>query len=309
MELIVPPFLKPGDTIGIVAPARKVEVSDIEPAVAIIKSWGLNVVHGKNLFGSFNQFSGTDIERAADLQDMIDNPKINAILCARGGYGTIKLLDKLNLRSLQRNPKWVAGYSDITVLHSILNTWYLVETIHSTMPINFPKNGEPNTSTNLLRDTLFGINPSYSTPYHSLNREGKAEGFVTGGNLSILCSLSGSDADINTEGKILFIEDLDEYLYHIDRMMMNLKRSGKLKSLAGLVVGGMIDMHDNPTPFGKSPLEIILDAVAEYDFPICFDFPAGHDKKNYPLILGRRALLNVTPTGSTLDFVGPICST
>jgi muramoyltetrapeptide carboxypeptidase len=308
MELIVPPFLKPGDTVGIVAPARKVDVFDIDPALALIKSWGLNVALGKNIFGSFNQFSGTDIERAADLQDMIDNPNVNAILCARGGYGTIRLLDRLNLRSLQRNPKWVAGYSDITVLHSILNTWYLVETIHSTMPINFPKNGESNPSMNLLRDTLFGKNPSYSVSYHPLNKKGKAEGFVTGGNLSILYSLSGSDADINTEGKILFIEDLDEYLYHIDRMMMNLKRSGKLKVLAGLVVGGMTDMHDNPIPFGKSPLEIILDAVSEYEFPVCFDFPAGHNGNNYPLILGRRALLNVTSNGTTLDFAGPVCS-
>ncbi len=308
MELIAPPFLRAGDSVGIVAPARKVAPHEIEPAINMIKGWGFNVVLGKNLFGSYNQFSGTDTERASDLQEMIEDPEIKAILCARGGYGTIRLLDKINLRALQRNPKWVAGYSDITVLHSILNSWYLVETIHSTMPFNFPENGVANQSTDLLRQTLLGITPSYNIPSHPLNRIGKCKGEVVGGNLSILYSLARTSADLTTENKILFIEDLDEYLYHVDRMMMNLKYSGKLAGIAGLVVGQMNDMHDNTVPFGKSAYEIILEAVSEFDFPVCFNFPAGHIGDNYPLILGRNALLNISTDNCTLNFSAPICS-
>ncbi len=307
MELIVPPFLKPGDTIGIVAPARKVSVDEIAPAIQIVKGWGLNVVLGKNLFGNFNQFSGTDFERAADLQEMFENPDVKAILCARGGYGSVRLLDKINLRDLQRNPKWLVGYSDITVLHGILNNWYLVETLHATMPINFPKDGKDDSSTALLKQTLFGKSPFYNIEPHSLSRKGSGEGFVTGGNLSILYSLSGTDADIAADEKILFIEDLDEYLYHIDRMIMNLKHSGKLKNLAGLVVGSMSEMHDNTIPFGKTAYEIIREAVEEYDYPVCFGFPAGHNGENVPLILGRKAKLDVTNQGATLQFSAPNC--
>lgn len=308
MELIVPPFLKPGDTIGIVAPARKVSEDEIAPAIQIVKGWGLNVVLGKNLFGNFNQFSGTDFERAADLQEMFENPDIKAILCARGGYGSVRLLDKINLRELQRNPKWLVGYSDITVLHGILNNWYLVETLHATMPINFPKDGKDDRSTTLLKQTLFGKSPFYNIEPNKYSRTGSGEGFITGGNLSILYSLSGTDADIAADEKILFIEDLDEYLYHIDRMIMNLKHSGKLKNLAGLVVGSMSDMHDNAVPFGKTAYEIIREAVDEYDYPVCFGFPAGHSGENVPLILGRKAKLEITEMGATLQFSAPNCN-
>lgn len=307
MELIVPPFLKPGDTVGIVAPARKVSEDEIAPAIQIVKGWGLNVVLGKSLFGGFNQFSGTDFERAADLQEMFENPDVKAILCARGGYGSVRLLDKINLRDLQRNPKWLVGYSDITVLHGILNNWYLVETLHATMPINFPKDGKDNGSTTLLKQTLFGKSPFYNIEPNKYSRMGSSEGFVTGGNLSILYSLSGTEADIAADEKILFIEDLDEYLYHIDRMIMNLKHSGKLKNLAGLVVGSMSDMHDNAVPFGKTAYEIIREAVDEYDYPVCFGFPAGHCGENVPLIMGRKAKLEVTELGSTLQFSAPSC--
>jgi muramoyltetrapeptide carboxypeptidase len=307
MELISPPILKIGDTVGIVAPARKVDRADIDVAVKLLQSWGLNVILGKNLFGEHHQFSGTDSERAADFQSMIENPDVRAIICARGGYGSIRLLEEINLRQLQREPKWVVGYSDITVFHGILNSWYMMETIHATMPINFPKDGTSNISTESLRRALFGEKSMYSIPSHPLNREGVAKGLLCGGNLSILSSLSGTDADIITNDKILFIEDLDEYLYHIDRMMMTLKRSGKLKTLAGIVVGGMTDMRDNTIPFGMDALQIISKAVEEFGYPVCFNFPAGHQSDNVVLIMGRSATLTVKDNGSCLDFSASSC--
>jgi muramoyltetrapeptide carboxypeptidase len=308
MDLITPPILKLGDTIGIVAPARKVTASDVEAAIKLIKSWGFNVVLGDNLYGEFHQFSGTDEQRASDLQAMISNSEVAAILCVRGGYGSVRLLDLVNLRDLQRNPKWIVGYSDITVFHGILNCWYMMETIHGVMPFKFPADGLENESTRSLRKVLMGESPTYSAQAHPFNRLGEAKGLLTGGNLSILYSLSGTDADITTDGKILFIEDLDEYLYHIDRMMMNLKHSGKLKNLAGLVVGGMNEMNDNLVPFGKNAYEIVMEAVKDLDFPVCFGFPAGHQEPNVALIMGRKVRLTVDETGSSLEFYPPICS-
>ena len=308
MELITPPILKKGDSVGIVAPARKVTKEEIEPAIKIISQWGFNVVEGKNLYRSYNQFSGTDLDRASDFQQMIDNPEVKAIICARGGYGTTRILDHINLRNLQRDPKWVVGYSDITVLHSLLNSWYMVETIHGIMPVNFPKNMEDSVATESLRRVLLGDAPTYTAMHHPFNREGSIKGELCGGNLSILYSLTGSHADINPERKILFIEDLDEYLYHIDRMMMNLKRSGKLSNLAGLVVGGMTDMNDNTVPFGMNALEIIREAVDEYDYPVCFNFPAGHIDNNLALIMGRRAILEVNHNETSLTFQTATCN-
>lgn len=305
MELISPPIVKSGDAIGIVAPARKVERVEIDPAIKIFESWGLKVVLGQNLFGSYNQFSGTDLERAADFVDMVSNPVVKAIVCARGGYGTVRILDHINLRMLQREPKWIVGYSDITVLHGILNSWFMMETIHGIMPINFPANSIANSSTESLRKVLFGENPLYNASAHPFNRFGSGTGPLCGGNLSIIASLAGTDADFFTNDKILFIEDLDEYLYHVDRMIMNLKRTGKLKNLAGLVVGGMSDMNDNTIPFGKTALEIIREAVDEYDYPVCYGFPAGHQPENMALIMGRAANLNVNENGATLEFYPP----
>ncbi|MDY0255412.1 MAG: LD-carboxypeptidase [Tenuifilaceae bacterium] len=307
MELISPPILKKGDTVGIVAPARRVIREEIEPAIKIFESWGLKVKLGANIFGAYNQFSGTDIERAADFQSMIDDAEVKAIICARGGYGTIRLLDHINLRYLQRDPKWVVGYSDITVLHSILNSWFKMETIHGPMPINFPQNGTDNSSTRSLQRVLFGECPSYNIAPHESNRSGMAEGELCGGNLSILYSIAGTDADINTSNKVLFIEDLDEYLYHVDRMMMNLKRSGKLSQLAGLVIGGMTSMKDNTIPYGQGAIEIISNAVAEYDYPVCFGFPAGHLDENLALMLGRNVTLKVANDGVQLSFSAPAC--
>lgn len=289
MKLIQAPYLKKGDKIAILAPARKISKEEIEPAIAILKSWGLQVVLGKNLFKADHQFSGTDEQRAADLQVMLDDTSIKAIISARGGYGTLRIIDKINFSKFKKHPKWVIGYSDITVLHSHIHT-IGIETIHATMPINFTKNKE---ATETLRKVLFGEKTSYEMNAHPLNRKGEATAELVGGNLSLLYALTGSTSDIDTKGKILFIEDLDEYLYHIDRMMLNLKRSGKLKHLKGLIVGGMTEMKDNAIPFGKTAEEIILDAVKEYKYPVCFNFPAGHVDRNLALVLGRKVKLSV----------------
>jgi len=255
-------------------------------------------VLSKNLFKEIDQFSGSDEERAEDLQAMLDDDSIKAVISGRGGYGTMRIIDKINFNAFQLKPKWVIGYSDITVLHSHIQNMG-IETIHATMPINFSKDAE---SVESLRKALFGEGLGYEFERHTLNRNGKAEGAVIGGNLSLLYALAGSTSDIDTRGKILFIEDLDEYLYHVDRMILNLERSGKLSGLAGLVVGAMTDMKDNTVPFGKNAEEIIMDAVNKYNFPVCFNFPAGHTEKNSALLFGRKAVLSVSENFSVLDF-------
>lgn len=292
MRLIQPSYLKKGDKIGIVACARKISPGEMAPAIEILKGWGLKVVVGKNLFNADCQFSGTDAERAEDLQTMLNDASVKAVISARGGYGTMRIIEKIDFTEFKKSPKWLVGYSDITVLHSHIHTLG-IETLHATMPINFTKDQETLES---LRKALFGEKINYESNAHSLNRKGIAQGELIGGNLSLLYALTGSVSDIDTTGKILFIEDLDEYLYHIDRMMMNLKRAGKLSRLAGLVVGGMTDMKDNAIPFGKTAEEIILDAVKEYNYPVCFNFPAGHVDKNFALYLGRTAKLEISGT-------------
>jgi muramoyltetrapeptide carboxypeptidase len=302
MENITPPPLKPGECIGIVAPARKVLQQEINPAIRFLTAKGFMVKTAPHLYSEFHQFAGEDEVRASDLIDMIEDKSVKAVLCARGGYGSVRLISHLNFRKLQLNPKWIVGYSDITVFHSLLNGWYGIETIHGPMPFNFPSDGSSNESLECLLKVLTGENPTYTVSPHPLNKLGKASGILVGGNLSILNSLSGTDSDINPSGKILFIEDLDEYLYHIDRMMMNLKHSGKLKNIVGLIVGGLTEMKDNHIPFGFTPHEIIANALKGYNIPICFDFPAGHVEPNYSLIMGRRVNLEVTSKGATVSF-------
>ena len=288
-----PSYIKRGDKIGIVSTARRISKEKIYPAVKIFKEWGLEVVLGKHLFEEYNQFAGTDEQRTADLQQMLDENSVKAIVCARGGYGTVRIIDKLNFSNFIKKPKWIAGYSDVTVLHSHIHSNFGIETLHSTMPLNISENKFTEESLESFRKALFGEKITYSLKTSSLSRKGKAEGILVGGNLSILYSLIGTKSDINTNGKILFIEDLDEYLYHIDRMMMNLKRAGKLKNLAGLIVGGMSEMNDNKIPFGKTANKIIAETIEEYNYPVCFDFPAGHKNDNRVLILGREIKFNV----------------
>ena len=303
--MITPPSLKAGDKIAIIATARKISKEELQPAIEMLAKWGFEVVLGKNLFGENHQFSGSDQERTEDLQYSLDDNNIKAIICARGGYGSVRIIDKLDFSRFLQHPKWIIRYSDITVLHSHIHQLFGIETLHAIMPVNFPKNGIENQSLISLRQALLNNKINYSLSAHPLNRVGKAEGIVVGGNLSILYSLSGTASSIDTDGKILFIEDLDEYLYHIDRMMINLKRSGKLANLAGLIVGGMSDMNDNTIPYGRTAEEIISEAVADYMYPVCFQFPAGHQEDNRALILGRKAILTVNETVE-LEFENPL---
>ncbi len=286
-----PEYLQIGDKIGIVASARKVSPLELKEAIEIFTHWGLESILGENIFKEHHQFAGTDDERLQDLQLMLDDDQIKAISFARGGYGTVRILDRLNWTKFIKKPKWLIGFSDITVIHSYVNQHLGIESIHAIMPLNFDT--ASNEAIISLRKCLFGDSISYEINTHPFNREGNAEGSLIGGNLSIIHTLTGSNADIKTEGKILFVEDLDEYLYHIDRMMLNLKRSGKLSNIAGLIVGGMTIMNDNTIPFGKTACEIIQEHTIEYDYPVCFNFPAGHFPDNRALILGRKIHLRV----------------
>jgi muramoyltetrapeptide carboxypeptidase len=294
--MIRPDSLKTGDTVVIVATARKVSKAEMKPAIDLLTSWGLNVQTGKNLYKFNNQLAGTDEERAGDLQRAL-NSKAKAILFARGGYGTVHIVDSVDWKRFNKNPKWLIGFSDLTVLHSHVHRHCSLQSFHGPMAINVPQMNAA--CLNVFKETLFGSPLKYSLtkiPPHleKLNRKGKAKGRLIGGNLSVIYSILGSMSDAETEGKILFIEDLDEYLYHIDRMMMNLKRNGKLKGLAGLIVGGMTEMKDNQIPFGKTSEEIIRSIVDEFSYPVFFGFPSGHIPNNYPLIFGSEVTLNVT---------------
>lgn len=297
-KMIIPPYLKKGDTIAIVATARKNIDDNLKPAISWLHSWGLEVVIGKTIGLDHNQLAGTDEERAADFQTQLDNPNIKAIWCVRGGYGTVRMIDLLDFTKFKQNPKWIVGFSDVTVLHSHLNTLGFAS-IHGIMPVSSKATEEAKES---LRKALFGEPLEYTVPCDQMNRYGTAKGELVGGNLSILFSLLGSLSAVNCDAKILFIEDLDEYLYHIDRMMMNLKRNGCLESLKGIIVGGMTKMHDNEIPWGKNALEIIDDVTKKYNIPIIYNFPAGHMADNHALILGKQVTLEANDLESKVIF-------
>ncbi len=297
--MIRPNYLQKGDVVAIVSTARKVSKKELIPALAILKNWKLNVVIGTSIEAEEHQFAGNDNLRATDFQEMLDNPKIKAIWCARGGYGTIRMIDLLDFSNFKNNPKWIIGYSDVTVLHSHLHQLGF-ETLHAQMPVSI----ETKTAACVqsLKNSLFGNNTNITIPSEVSNVTGNAKGVLVGGNLSILYSLCGSSSSISTKGKILFIEDLDEYLYHIDRMLQNLKRNGMLDQLEGLIIGGMTQMHDNDISFGQSTEEIVLSICDDYNYPIVFNFPAGHIKDNRALILGRKAELIISKTETILTF-------
>jgi len=299
----IPPFLQPRDCIGICAPARKVSSDEMKDGINWLDSKGFNVKESRHLYGQNNQFSGTGEERASDLQSLINDPKVKAIIFARGGYGCVRIVDQIDFSSLEKNPKWLIGFSDITVLHSHLNIHHGICTLHAPMMINLMVDKRNEEAASKIIDIITGKNIRYSEKnLNALNRNGICEGELVGGNLSLLYALAGTPSDLATDGKILFIEDLDEYLYHIDRIMMQLKRADKLKNLKGLIVGGMSDMRDNAIPYGKSAIEIIAEAVAEYDYPVCFDFPSGHIDRNLPLVLGTDVRLEVE-NEVTLNFL------
>ena len=293
--MITPNTLQKGDTIAIVSTARKLKKEELRPALKILESWGLKAVLGKTIGAEENQFAGNEELRAEDFQQMLDNPNIKAIWCARGGYGTVKMIDMLDFSAFQKNPKWIIGYSDVTVLHSHIHNLG-IETLHAQMCLDIENKTEE--ARESIRKVLFeqeysiafNVN-TYNKTFQQKHQLSSIQSKIVGGNLSVLYSLCGSSSAINTDGKILFIEDLDEYLYHIDRMMMNLKRNGVFKNLKALIVGGMTDVHDNRIPFGKTAEEIILDAVKDYNYPVFFNFPAGHIKDNQALIFGREVKL------------------
>ncbi|RDC65250.1 S66 peptidase family protein [Adhaeribacter pallidiroseus] len=299
--MIFPPRLQPGDKIAICALARKITLVEIQSAVDILTSWGLEVVIGESLAGDFHQFAGNDALRLRDLQTMLDNPEIKAIISARGGYGTTRLLDQLNFEKFKKSPKWLIGFSDITaLLCHVLGMGYAG--IHSIMPSLFSRSGSE-AAIESLRKVLFGEPITYQTSAHAFNRLGAAQGILFGGNISLLNTIIGTASDIDYTGKILFVEEIDEYLYNLDRMLVQLKRSGKLSCLTGLIVGHMTDMRDNPVPFGKTAYEIIQEHTAAYSYPVCYDFPTGHEPHNLALICGAQVRLEVSGTGSFLEYV------
>ena len=289
---IIPDTLKKGDRIAIIATARKIYDELLDPIENILKGWGLIPVRGANLFKEHNQFSGTDDQRRSDLQWAMDDPDIKAVLCFRGGYGTVRILDGLKCDKLCQNPKWFIGYSDVTALHQFINTQANMASIHGTMAINFTENTPSALAS--LKTVLLGQGTNITFDANSNNTTGEVTAQVIGGNLAILQSLMGTPYEINTNGKILFIEDVDEYLYNIDRIMWTLKLSKKLDQLAGLIVGGMTEMNDHEIPFGASPIESIIEKVSGFSYPVCFDFPAGHIKGNMSFPLGQMLNLKVT---------------
>lgn len=295
----LPISLNKGDKIGIMAPARKITSAELQKAIDIIEANSFKVELGKSINAEDNQFAGNDDLRSGDLQYMLDNENIKAILFARGGYGCVRIIDKINFDKFIKNPKWLAGYSDISVIHSHVNNVFNIQTLHSSMPVNFSENSKEALKT--LFDILKGENINYEFDAHPLNKSGEAEAEVVGGNLSVLYSILGSKSFPTLKGKILFIEDLDEYLYHIDRMMMGLKRAGVFKNLKGVIVGGMSSMNDNDIPFGKTAEEIIHDELMEFDYPLAFGFPAGHVDDNRAIALGRKYKLTVGKEKSFLE--------
>ena len=290
--------LEKGSKIDISASARKLVKADLKPVEKWVQSFGLELVYTDELFKESHQFAGSDKHRAALLQSYINNDELDAIWIARGGYGSARFIDRIDWSRMLNKPKLLIGFSDITVLHCDLYKKTGLSSLHATMPLSFPSNTAE--SKNALIEAFQGVKQQFQVPGFKLNREGECEGVVIGGNLSVLYSILSSPSEINLEGKILFIEDLDEYLYHIDRMMLNLKRSGRLEKLAGLVVGGMTDMNDNMVPFGKTAEEIIAEHVSEYDYPLAFNFPIGHLDQNMPLRLGAVHSLNVSPNKASL---------
>jgi len=298
-QMKIPPNLQKGDTIAILSTARKNIDDNLKPAIDLLHSWGLEVVIGKTIGLDDNQLAGTDAQRAEDFQQQLDNPNIKAIWCVRGGYGTVRMIDLLDFTKFKQSPKWIVGFSDVTVIHSYLNRLNIAS-IHGAMPVTVGKASVE--SIESLRKALFGESLEYEIPFSPTNRLGNAKGEIVGGNLSILYSLMGSNAQVDCKGKILFIEDLDEYLYHIDRMMMSLKRCGCFDGLNGLIVGSMTKMKDNDIPWGKNANQIIADVTKEYTFPILYNFPVGHFHDNRAIIVGKQVSLELNATTSKLTF-------
>ena len=303
---ILPPFLRPNSTIAIVCPAGFLAREKAQTCIDTLQQWGYRVRIGDTLGGpSGNYFSGDDDQRLADLQRALDDPEIDAILCGRGGYGMSRIIDRVDLTRFQQRPKWVIGFSDITVLHAHIFSRCRTATLHAPMADAFNQGGDLSQDVLSLRQALAGKPLAYTCPAHPLNRKGQATGPIVGGNLAMLAHLVGSPSDIDTRGKLLFLEDVGEYLYNIDRMLRQLKRSGKLAGLAGLLLGGFTDLKDTTRPFGAPVGQIVADVIVEYDFPVCFDFPVGHGKDNVTLKIGVTHILSVGDESVSLLETSP----
>jgi muramoyltetrapeptide carboxypeptidase len=298
----IPPYLQKGDTIGIVCPAGYMTAEKVQTCINTLQEWGYQVKVGKTVGGeSQTYFSGTDEERLNDFQQMLDDDEVKAVLCGRGGYGTGRIIDGIDFKKFSKQPKWIIGYSDITVLHSHIYSNYYISSLHAPMAGAFNNEGYKNEYVTSLKNALEGKKIKYSIPVHEFNKKGEAIGELIGGNLALLAHLVGTDSDIKTRGRILFIEDVGEYSYNVDRMLHQLKRSGKLSKLAGLIIGGFTDMKDTERPFGQTVYEIIRDIIQEYDYPVCFDFPVSHSDKNYALKVGVGYKLKVGKSKVTLE--------
>lgn len=298
--MIIPSVLVPKDKVALIATAKNFSPEEMKGAVKVLESWGLEVMTGKNLYKKWHQFAGTDEERAEDLQLALDSEDIKAIFCARGGYGTSRIIDRIDFSRLKTHPKLLIGFSDITVLLCHLNHLG-IEALHAAMPIQFGK-ADYQSSISRLKDCIFGQQLSYTIPAYALNRLGTCHAPVIGGNLTILHTLLNTSSALDFTGKILFIEEVGEYLYHIDRMMVHFKRTGQLERLSGLIVGHFSEIKDNDVPFGKNAYEVIAESVASYAYPVIFNFPAGHMTDNFPLMLGRQALLKSESNSASLVF-------
>jgi len=303
-NLIQPNYLKAGDTVAIVAPSGilKNKTDEVDQAIALLKSWNLNVIVGDHVFKQDNHFAGTDEERCEDFQNAMDNPKISAIWCARGGYGTVRILDKLDYTKFKLKPKWIIGYSDITALHNQVHNQGF-ESLHAIMCVSLTKDlDDIKESLSTFKSAIFGDSISYTLEGSAYNRTGTSFGQLVGGNLTMLHTMLGSNTSIDTSEKILFIEEIGEYKYHIDRMLQSLKRAGYFKNCKGVIVGDMTKMRKNTTLWGKPFEQLVIDALSDYDFPIAFNMHAGHEKDNRALILGRRVELVVEKDASTIVF-------
>jgi muramoyltetrapeptide carboxypeptidase len=305
----IPPYLNPGAVIGITSPAGYITFEELQPAVQVLQSWGYTIRLGATIGKRDFTFGGTDDERRADLQQMLDDPSINAIMCARGGYGSVRIVDGLDWSGFKKAPKWVIGFSDISVLHQHIHAQCHVASIHSKMTNSFPDDwtkADPIQvqTINSIHEALAGKKLEYRVAPHNCNKPGVAEGVLIGGNLKTMESLAGTTSDIDTDGKILFVEDTGEYLYSIDRMFWNLARTGKLKALAGLVVGGFkVKPDDAGEEFGKMVPDIVLQKIKAYHYPVVFDFPVGHQRANYALKCGVRHRLTITNEAANLTEI------
>jgi muramoyltetrapeptide carboxypeptidase len=299
--ITIPPYLKQGNTIGILCPSGFMSYEKAQTSIDVLQQWGYKIKTGSTLGNQLNYFSGTDEQRLNDLQQMLDDDTIHAIFCARGGYGLSRIIDNLSFKKFRRHPKWIIGFSDITILQLHLCSNDKIASLHAPMASAFNNDGFKNSFVQSIQKALSGQKINYQSLPHSFNREGEIKGRLIGGNLSLIAHLCGTSSEIKTKGKILFIEDVGEYIYNIDRMLYQLKRAGKLDKLAGLIVGGFTDIKDTTVPFGQTVYEAIRDAVKEYDYPVCFNFPVSHGMENYALKIGVKHELTVSNKSVTLE--------